>query len=345
MAPENFGGYFRWTLLLMIIITGITAVSGDASLTNTIQQIIIYAGLAIGYDYFSGFTGDYNLGFSAFVAIGAYVFALSSNAGLNLFLALILAGVVTAVFSAAISYPFLRLRGAYFAIATLAMVLLLYYLDINLPQFTHGLIGLYVKVSVSGNIELPLLVGSLLFLLLSLWTHHILSKSKMGLALRSMRENEEVTESLGVHAFRIKQYVMILSGFFGGIGGAILAMYFGFINADNVLGLGGAFFPVVAAMTGGSGIFLGPVVGSFILVSVNLNLPSFINSVNPSIILGPLAISGFLLLIVGLFFPAGLLRIKSLQKYAYFRPDRLLTGSGRNKVGSTANSPKYKKDD
>lgn len=339
-----FGGYFRWTLLLMTVLTGITALLDNASLINTIQQILIYAALAIGYDFFSGFTGDYNLGFSAFVAIGAYVFALSSNAGLNLFLALILAGVVTAIFSAGISYPFLRLRGAYFAIATLAMVLLLYYLDINLPQFTRGLIGLYVKVSVSSNIAIPLLVGSLLFLLLSLWVHNVLSKSRIGLALRSLRENEEVTESLGIHAFRIKQYVMILSGFFGGIGGAILAIYFGFINADNVLGLSSAFFPVVAAMTGGSGIFLGPVVGSFILVGVDLNLPSVINSINPSIILGPLAISGLLLLIVGLFFPAGLLRIRNLQKYAYLRPDKLIAGSS-SKVASTATSPKSNQDD
>ena len=309
----------------MSVFTGITILLNNATLSDTVQQIIIYAALAIGYDYFSGFTGDYNLGFASFVAIGAYAFSLSNNAGLNLFLALILAGVLGAIFSAAISYPFFRIKGAYFAIATLAMVLLLYYVDINLPQYTRGLIGLYVSTSVSANIKLPLLVGSLGFLLFSLWTHHTLAKSRMGLALRSIREEEEVTESFGVNAFRIKQYAMVLSGFFGGVGGALLALYFGFINADNMLGLGGAFFPVVAAMTGGSGIFLGPLVGSFILVGVNLNLPSFINSINPSIILGPLAISGLLLLIVGLFFPAGLLRIKSLLKYAYRHPDRRLT--------------------
>ncbi len=330
----------------MILLTVITAILNSATLTNTIQQILIYAALAIGYDYFSGFTGDYNLGFSAFVAIGAYIFALSSNAGLNLFLALILAGAMAGIFSAAISYPFLRLRGAYFAIATLAMVILLYYLDINLPQFTRGLIGMYVNVAASSNVKLLLPVGSLLFLLLSLWAHYVLSRSKMGLALRSMREDEEVAESLGIRAFRIKQYVMVLSGFFGGIGGGILAMYFGFINADNVLGLSTAFFPVVAAMTGGSGIFLGPVVGSVVLVAVDINLPSLINSINPSIILGPLTISGILLLVVGLFFPAGLLRTKILQKYAYLRPDRLLeVAKGRNGVASTAALVKTDPDD
>ena len=322
-----FSGYFRWTLIVMCVISAIAVVSGNATFFDTIQQIIIFGAMAACYDYFSGFTGYYNLGYGAFVAIGAYAFAFATNGGINIAFALIIAGVASAIFAAAISYPFLRLRGAYFAIATLALVLLLYYLDINLPQFTRGLIGMYVNVGGSASIKVPLLIGSFAFLLLTLWIHFAISKSRFGLALRSIREEEDVSESFGVNAFRMKQLAMIVSGFFGGIAGSIFALYIGFINADSMLGLGTALFPVVAALTGGSGIFLGPLVGSFVLTGVNLTLPSFIISIDPSIIVGPLAITGFILVIVGLFFPSGLLRISSLRKYAYLRPDNRLIGA------------------
>ena len=329
-----FSGYFWWSILVMVIITAGTVFLGNATLFDTIQQIIIYAAMAVCYDLFSGFTGYYNLGFAAFAAIGAYAFTFSSNAGTNFVLAFIIAGVVGAIFAAAMSYPFLRLRGAYFAIGTLALVLLLYYLDINLPQYTLGLTGTYVHVASSAAVRIPLIVGSLAFLLLVLWIHFTIAKSRMGLALRSVREEEDVSESFGINAFRMKQYAMILSGFFGAMSGAILAMYFGFINSDNMLGLGGAFFPVVAAMVGGSGVFLGPLVGSFVLVGVNLTVPSFIISIDPTIIVGPLAITGALLLLVGLVFPAGLLRTRYFTKYAYLRPDRRLTKYfSRNKPG------------
>lgn len=318
----------------MIVLTALTVFSRNATLFDTIQQITIYGSMAVCYDFFSGFTGYYNLGFGAFAAIGAYAFSFAANSGINIFVAFLLAGVGAAIFAAAISYPFLRLRGAYFAIASLALVLLLYYLDINFPQYTTGLTGLFVKISSSASIKTPLMVGSLAFLLLVLWIHFTIGKSRMGLALRSIREEEDVSESFGINAFRMKQYAMILSGFFGGISGGILALYFGFINADNMLGLGGAFFPVVAAMVGGSGIFLGPLVGAFILVGVNLTVPSFIISIDPTIIVGPLAITGGLLLFVGLVFPAGLLRTKYFTKYAYLRPDRRLTKYfARNKPG------------
>jgi branched-chain amino acid transport system permease protein len=316
----------------MTLFTAATILLRNATgtLFDTVQQIIIFGAMAVCYDFFSGYTGYYNLGFGAFAGIGAYAFAFSDNAGVNIFLAFLIAGIAAAMFSAAMSYPFLRLRGAYFAIGTLALVLLLYYIDINLPQYTSGVIGLYVKSSQTTSLEIPLMVGSLGFLLLVMWIHHSLSKSRLGLALRSIREEEDVSESFGVNAFRMKQYAMILSGFFGGMSGALLALYFGFINSANMLGLSGAFIPVVAAMVGGSGIFLGPLVGSFIFTGLNLNLPSFLISIdpsNPSIssYATPLAISGLLLVLVGLFFPAGLLRLKAFSRYAYLRPDRLLT--------------------
>jgi branched-chain amino acid transport system permease protein len=307
----------------MVIISPIAYLTGYAIL---IQQILIFSILALSYDFFSGYTGYYNLGYGAIAAVGAYVFTLSNNAGLNVFLALILAGAAGAIFALGMSYPFLRLRGAYFAIATLALVLLLDIVDVNLPQYTGGEIGLHVLLSEQTSTPNYLFVGSLLLLLACLSVHYAIGRSRLGLALRSIREEEDVSESYGVNAFRIKQIVLVISGFFGGLGGSVLAIYFGFINPDNVLGLSIALFPVVAAMSGGPGIFLGPLVGGFLLVGINLTLPNFIDTINPTFnIIGPLVVTGFLLLLVGLFVPTGLIRVKFVQKYMYRNPDRLLS--------------------
>jgi branched-chain amino acid transport system permease protein len=321
-----FSGYFRWTLLGMVILTPLFFFTGS---DNLILLIIIFSILALSYDFFSGYTGYYNLGFGAIMAVGAYAFTFAINDRVNLFLAMIVAGFVGAIFALGISYPFLRLRGAYFAIATLALVLFLYITDINLAQYTGGEVGLHVVISpqiASYEGSLLFLFGCLALLLACLAVHYSIGRSRLGLALRSIREDEDVAESYGVNAFRTKQIVLVLSGFFGGIGGSVFAIYTGLINPDSVLGLSIALFPVVAAMAGGPGIFLGPLVGGFLLEGINLTLPTYIDTINPSFnFIGPLEVVGILLLVVGLFLPTGILRVRFLQKYMYRNPDRALT--------------------
>ncbi|MDA4130005.1 MAG: branched-chain amino acid ABC transporter permease [Thaumarchaeota archaeon] len=337
-----YGGYFRWTLIVMVILTPLFFFAGNGLL---IQLIIIYSILALSYDFFSGYTGYYNLGFGAISAVGAYTFTFVSNAGVNVFVALLIAGIMGGIFALGISYPFLRLRGAYFAIATLALVLFLDIADINLTPYTGGEVGLHVFISTqiaSYNGSLLFLLGTLLLLLACLSVHFTIGRSRLGLALRSIREEEDVSESYGVNAFRIKQIVLLLSGFFGGLGGAVFAIYFGFINPDNVLGLSTALLPVVASMIGGPGIFLGPLVGGFVLEGINLTLPTYIDTINPSYnFIGPLVVTGVLLLIVGLFLPTGIVRLRFLQKYMYRNPDRFLTLRRRATTTETETKEKH----
>jgi branched-chain amino acid transport system permease protein len=326
-----FSGYFRWTLLVVVLVSLLFYFTGNATL---IQLIIIYSILALSYDFFSGYTGYYNLGFGAFVGIGAYAFTFVINDNVNISVALIIAGVSGAIFALAMSYPFLRIRGAYFAIASLALVLFLDIADINLISVTGGEVGLHVLIfpeTTTFTGSLILLFGSLALLLACISIHYAIGRSRLGLALRSIREEEDVSESYGVNAFRMKQIVLILSGFFGGIGGAVFAIYFGFINPDSTLGLSVALLPVVASMIGGPGVFLGPLVGGFLLEGVNLTLPTYIETINTPLAttiasyISPIVVTGVLLLFVGLFLPTGLLRIKFLQKYMYRNPDRSLT--------------------
>ncbi len=324
-----YSGYLLVALIALAVITLLVYLSGNRSFLDGFQQILVFSAMALSYDYFSGYTGYYNLGFGAFVALGAYVFVFSSNAGVPIPIAMFFGGVLTSIFALAMSYPFLRLKGAYFAIATFALILLLEIFDTNFYQYTGGTAGIQFNYPTA-PLRTPLFFGSLLVTLAVLYFHYSLGKSRLGLALRSIKEEEEVTESFGVNAFRAKQTAMVLSAFFGGISGGLFALYLGFINVDNVMGIGVALFPVVAALAGGSGIFLGPLVGSFILIIVRLNLPELVSSIDPSITAGPLVITGIILILVGLLFPGGILRINYFLKFAYQQMDeKILAKLGR----------------
>ena len=111
---------------------------------------------------------------------------------------------------------------------------------------------------------------------------------------------------------------------FGGLAGALFSIYLGFISTDIVFSLNLDFLPLVASLLGGSGVFLGPLVGSFILSLADLNLPTFINRLFPSVTVGPLVVNGTILLVMGLFLPAGIVNASFLKRYSAARPDELI---------------------
>ena len=338
IVKTAFSGYLIWSMIVLVALSLLILFFKNPVIFSTMQLIIIYSAMAIGYDYFSGFSGYYNLGYGAFVGLGAYVFILASNAyahdlpplqsGIVTLLSLLLAGGLTALFAIGMSYPFLRLRGAYFAIATLALIFLLSIVFQNFAEYTGGVNGIHVDVSVPG-IQDTLYVGSLLFLLFAILIHYYLGNTRLNLAFKSLKEEEEVTESFGVNTFRVKQIGLALSGFFGGVCGALYAINLVFINTQNAFSPILGITPVVASMSGGSGIFIGPVIGSFILASVNQYF-----AVNTFLTLSPVVITGVLLIFVGLFVPGGLLRIRALAVYAYKQPDRKITALFRKRKNS-----------
>jgi len=330
-----FSGYLIWAMLVLTGLALLILVTKNPVIFSTMQVIIIYSAMALSYDYFSGYSGYYNLGFGAFTGLGAYIFIFVTNAygmgtvpvlnDVAIIFGFLVTGSLTALFAAGISYPFLRLRGAYFAIATLALIFLLPIIFQNFATYTGGLDGIHVGIAVP-SIQNAFYVGSLIFLILAAAIHNYIGKTRLNLALKSIREEEEITESFGVNTFRVKQLGLALSGFFGGICGALYAIDIVFLNTQTAFSPVIGLTPVVASMTGGSGIFLGPIVGSFILGIVNQYF-----AVNSLFTLSPIVITGALLIIVGLFIPGGVLRIRSLRNIAYKHPDERIIRIFRKK--------------
>jgi branched-chain amino acid transport system permease protein len=256
--------------------------------------------LAESYNLVGGYLGYMHLGHSSFFGVSAYAFGILSAQGVA-FLWAWLAGLgCTVAFAAAISVPLFRLRGAYFAVASFSLISLLELLAHNFADLTGGAAGLslppgdrlipayYVSLAVaSGTVALVALVG----------------RTRLGLALMSLREDEEAAAVFGVHGFRYKALALILSAIPPGLIGGVYTWQLTYINPSTVFGLEIALLPIVMAMLGGVGHVWGPVLGACFITLVEEVLWTKMPYLH-------LTTYGVILLLVGLYLPGGLMQLR-----------------------------------
>jgi branched-chain amino acid transport system permease protein len=266
--------------------------------------LFVYVVLAASYDLVGGYMGYINIGHAAFFGVGAYAFAVAASRGIPLAPSVAAAPVAAAMLAVLVSVPLFRLRGVYFAIASLGLVVLVRQLALNLSDITSGVAGMTVPVSYD-----PALTYYLAFSLAAFCvsTNFALSRSRVGLALVCIRDDEDVADGTGVPILRYKILALAISAAFAGTVGAIFAWFLIFINPDSVFGPEIALTPIVMAMLGGTGTVLGPIVGATFLHVLQevlwTNVPIFRSHLH-------LATYGLVLALVGLLMPNGIVRTR-----------------------------------
>lgn len=260
--------------------------------------------LAQSYDIVGGQMGYVNLGHITFFAVGAYAFGILFNLELGLPLSLLLATLLVIAFAAAISYPFFRLRGAYFSLAAFGLVKLMEHLTINLGWLTGGSNGLKIA---PGDRVVPVYYGALAVVAAVLATTWLIGCTRLGLALRTIREDEEVARDFGVPTGRVKAQALMLSSIFPGIMGGLYTWFINFINPDQVYGLKIALEPIAMAMLGGSGMLVGPVLGAVFLYALQELFWTQAAHLQG-------AMMGVVIVGVGLFMPGGLVRLRPVAR-------------------------------
>jgi branched-chain amino acid transport system permease protein len=282
--------------------------------------MFIFVTLAANYDILGGFLGYINLGQGAFFGLASYttfilIVKVTAIQELHPILirlvAMMAAVVVTVAFACIFSYPLFRLQGAYFAIGTFGLVMLLSQLMLNLPSVTGGAHGLYIPKPLYLSLNQCYYFGFIL-MVGSLAVNGVLHCTKMGLALKAVRESEVSAAATGIPVFRYKMKALVLSSIPSGLAGCIFVFYTGYIDVDTVLGHDKTLLPVVIAMLGGSGRLLGPIVGGIIFRGIDVGLKNYLLLPIPA-----LGIYGLILMGLGLFMPKGILnsfvRHKSLE--------------------------------
>ncbi len=227
-------------------------------------DILMFAILASAWNLIGGYTGYASFGNVVFFGIGAYITAvLMEKAGLNFFMAFFIAGLGAAVFAILIGLPVLRLKGHYFAIATLGVAEAMKALVQNL-EITEGNSGIYLPVldlSVKAQYYFffYMMLGTLV---LTLLVTYILLNAKFGYSLIAIREDEDAANSVGINTTYAKTAAFALSGLFTGLAGSIYAYQQAFIKPGSAFTVHTTVKMIVMAVFGGMGKLFGPLMGA-----------------------------------------------------------------------------------
>jgi len=226
-------------------------------------EVLMWAGLAQSWNIIAGYTGYLDFGHGAFFGLGSYVTGLLMvKLGWPFGIGLVASGILASLLAAIIGYPTLRLRGAYFAIATWAFGEMIRQIA-TILDVTGGAFGLQLPSFL--NLRYFYYVMLLVVGLTYLTTFLLLERSRFGYKLLAIREHEEAAEMVGVNTVSIKIQSFALSAFFPGVLGGIYAYWVTYIHPDSVLGAQLTDFMTVMAFLGGIGSLWGPFLGAIVV--------------------------------------------------------------------------------
>lgn len=333
MTPEKR----RNTILSLLLIAAILGACAflDANkysynyAISIVERSMIYAVVAVSMNLVNGFTGLFSLGQAGFMALGAYVTAILTipvdqrvsvyyisgihpaiaNLHAPILVALILGGLVAAAFAALIGIPVLRLKSDYLAIATLGFAEIIRAL-ISAPQLdtiTNGSYGLKSIPGFSSLFQVLALTVACIGLMV------LLINSSFGRMFKAVREDEIAAEAMGINLFKTKELSFVISSFFAGVSGGMLAMFMRSIDSKTFQ-VSLTYDILLIVVIGGIGSVTGSVLGAFLVTAGRELLrffdePLYIGSINI-----PLFRPGFrmvifsiLLMVVVLFYSRGLM--------------------------------------
>lgn len=273
-------------------------------------NIFVYVIVAQGWNLIGGYTGQISLGQNAFFGVGAYTMALLwfndvTKTGYYFDpVLMVLAGVAPAILAVLVGVPLLsRLRGDYFSFGTLGMGMIVTVLFINGGAFTGGAEGrmLVPKMpkDVVFNLRTHYWVAFLVAVLATLVVYFV-TNSRIGLALKAIREDEVSAASHGVNVLRYKVIAFAIGAAMAGVAGSIYGYYLLQVTPSNVLTQNWLFLPILMVVLGGSGSIIGPWLGAFLIYTMAWYGDSYFPGYAP-------VISGVVIILVMLFLPSGIM--------------------------------------
>ncbi len=256
-----------WTLLFAIGALFPFLAGNDYHLT-VMSTAYIFAIATLGLNLITGYTGQFNLAHSGFMAVGAYtVGILTVDYQVPFWIAFALSGVTAALLGFFIGIVSLRLKGHYFSIFTLCVGYIMFLVIEKWESLTHGTVGI-IGIPVPSPIgpltfETPrqLYYMVFFFLVIGLFFMHRIANSLLGRTFMAIRNGDDLAESLGINLMRNKLLAFMLSVFYAGLAGGLYAGFVRFLG-PNIAGVEHTFDMTMYMLVGGIGTLLGPLLGS-----------------------------------------------------------------------------------
>jgi len=283
--------------------------SQDDYWTNIITLAYLFGGLATAWNIIGGFGGQFSAAHGVFFSVGAYFTArFYLDEGISPWITMPIGGVLAAGIAVLISWPTFRLRGPFFAIATMAfnevaMVLANYAKSVTggpqgiLVPFRPGLVNMIFRQSWQ--------YGALMFsfLALTVLVSIFVRRSRLGFYLLAVREDEDAARAAGVNVLAVKIWGMAISALLTGMGGTLFTMFIRFIDPPTLFSLPevGIKFALIA-LIGGIGTIYGPLLGAALVVPLENYIRAVLGGLWPG---AHLVVLGGLLMLTALFLKRG----------------------------------------
>jgi branched-chain amino acid transport system permease protein len=287
----------RWSLpIVAIVILATVPWLATPSLVQYGINALLLASLAQGWNIIGGFAGYASFGNSVFYGLGTYGTAIAmAQFHLPFAIGLALGAAMGVLCALVMGLPILRLRGPYFAIGTLGL--------------SGAMTGVFSNLSIAGRnigLILPLTRSDVLFyelalclLVLATATVAWIARSRFGLGLIAIRENEDAAAVMGVNTTRYKIAALVLAALFSALAGGIHAYWITFVDPSSAFDASLNVRMIIMTIFGGPGTVLGPVVGSFVLSAVYEVLANRISS-------AAALLFGVVIILAVIFMPKGL---------------------------------------
>jgi branched-chain amino acid transport system permease protein len=288
-------------VFLLILIAVAAVVFFGARLVNndyvffagyTVLQFVV---LATAWNILGGYTGYVNFGSAAFFALGAYATVFMHKLyPLPIPLLIAIGGIVSGIVGLGMGYLTLRLRGAFFAIATLALAVVLQTLVVNW-DYVGGSRGAYIirpnEIALIGPYIQYLFLLMLALSVIALTIARGIERSRLGYGFATIRDDELAAEACGVPTLRLKLIATTLSGALMGMAGAPFPYYIGYLQPSSAFGLEYAVNSIAMPMIGGTTSWVGPLIGAILLGSLQQIATVTISSAVNLLIVGLLLVA------------------------------------------------------
>ena len=293
----------RYTPFIVLALLAALPLIGLSSYAmHLVILVVMWSVVGMAWNLLGGYCGQVSFGHAAYFGVGAYTAGiLYAKLAISPWWGVPLSVIVVALFSFVLGYVVLRLRGPFFALATLAGGEVMRVTAENLVGFTGGDLGIMIQertwVQKTWYYYIILLVAAATFVLVKR-----LAESKLGYYFVAIREDQDAAESLGINTTFYKTLALCVSGCLTGVAGAFYTNYMGYIDPNVVFALHDiSIIAIMIVMVGGVATYWGPLVGSVIMVL----LAEWIRSI-PGLGTAHHTFFGILLIVIIIFLPNGI---------------------------------------
>jgi len=256
-------------LVVLLILIAFPWVVGDSYYQHLMILVLMWVAIGSGWNLIAGFTGQVSFGDAAFFGTGAYTAGLLAHKlGISALWGIGLGGIVAVIIAFPFGWICFRLRGAYFALATLALNEVMRHSATIWESLTEGMVGILIMQTFVSKI--PYYYMALAIAVLSLISVKWVMRSRWGYYFISIREDQDAAESIGINTHYYKMVSLCLAAYLTGLAGSLYMNYMGFIDPTIVFSLHDiSIMAILVGIVGGVGTIYGPAVGAFIMVAVS----------------------------------------------------------------------------